>query len=128
MPKAFPNASRSTPGSWLANLLDRLQLHPDSFVCGVRVVAGTVPGQSGRWRYRGSWVDPLILDGVVVFNHGTKQTLRLRIDSSEPSDYDGPQPRDGMSVISATLVDGSTKILIATPSEKRSYFSSAERY
>lgn len=80
MVSAMPDGWRkSSPGSLLATLSARRARHPDEFACGVRVVEGTVPGESRRWSYRPSAVDPLVPDdGAVGLNHGSTTRLRLR--------------------------------------------------
>ena len=71
--------TRPSPSSWLGRLLERRARHPDEFDCALRVVSGHVDGESERWRYRRSAVDPLVrADGVVHLNHGTVARLQLR--------------------------------------------------
>ena len=76
----------SVPTSWatpsstslLGRFLARQARHPDEFDCAVRVVAGELPGEAGRWRYRRSAVDPLMpASDVVTLTHG-RVVLRLR--------------------------------------------------
>jgi hypothetical protein len=110
-----PNAGRPSPGSWLANWLDRQRSHPDTFNCGVRTVDGAVPGESGRWKYRRSAVDRLRLDDVVTLHHGTKDTLRLRMDADPYWQGSGPRPRQGLIMLVATVVDSGARLVVAVP-------------
>ncbi len=69
-----------TPSSTsvLGHVLAKRARHPDEFDCAVRVVAGAVPGEATRWRYRRSAVDPLMLDwDIITVTHGSV-VLRLR--------------------------------------------------
>lgn len=113
---SFPsNAGRPSPGSWLANWLERQRRHPDTFDCGVRTLDGTVPGESPRWQYQRSAVDRRRVGDVVTLRHGTKVTLRLRMD---PEPYwlgSGPRPRPGLIVLVATVADTRARLLIAVP-------------
>jgi hypothetical protein len=84
------NSTRSSPGSWLHRRLAARARHPETFDCGVRVVAGTVGGEGPRWRYRVSAVDPLVADGVVTLHHGPNVALRLLVEPV-PAGH-GPRP------------------------------------
>jgi hypothetical protein len=110
-----PNAGRPSPGSWLANWLERQRPHPDSFVCGVRTIDGTVPGQSQRWRYRRSAVDRLRVGDVLTLHHGAKDTLRLRMDAEPYWPGSGPRPRPGLTVLVATVVGSGARVMVAVP-------------
>ena len=66
-----------SPSSLFGGFLARRARHPDEFDCAVRVLAGSVPGESRRWRYRRSAVDPLMPEwDVVTLTHGNV-VLRL---------------------------------------------------
>lgn len=72
----------------LSRLLGRRAHHPDEFECAVRVVSGSIPGESAKWRYRRSAVDPFMPEvDVVTVTHGDV-VLRLRFTGSG-------QPRNG---------------------------------
>jgi hypothetical protein len=82
-------AVRPAPGSVLDRLLRSRQRHPGEFDCAVRVVEGEVPGESARWRYRRSAVDPLLgqdpvtLLPVVALNHGPDVRLLIRFTGQQ---------------------------------------------
>jgi hypothetical protein len=98
---SFPqNWFNPEPGSVLAKLLDRFAPVPNSFESGVRVLSGSVTGESTRWRFRQSAVDPLVIGGVVELRHGRRSVLRLSVDrhSIEASDIPG---RPGHVVLAA---------------------------
>jgi hypothetical protein len=73
-------------GRWLAGR----EAHPESFVCGIRVVEGALTGEKASWQFRRSAADPLIAGGIVALNHGPKQLLRVRPDQPPF----GPQPQN----------------------------------
>ena len=75
----------------LGRWLKRHERYDAEFDCGVRVRSGVLAHESDRWRHRRSAVDPLRVDGVVLLNHGTQSTLRLRLDDAEPGT--GARPR-----------------------------------
>jgi hypothetical protein len=77
------NSIRPTPGSWLDRWLQRRRAHPEEFLCAVRVVAGSVPGESARWGYRRSAVDRFRDGDVVTLNHGDTVRLRLRFTGEQ---------------------------------------------
>jgi hypothetical protein len=54
-------------------------LGPNRFDCGVRVVAGSVPGEGRRWRHRASRIDGDFLQ------HGRRATLLLRVQREIPN-------------------------------------------
>ena len=99
----------------MANWLSRQQPHPDSFVCGVRPVDGAGPRKTLRWQYQRSAVDQLIPDGVVTLYHGTKETLRLRMDPSPFVELTKPRARQGLVVLSGTTVESRLRLLVAVP-------------
>jgi hypothetical protein len=109
------NARRPSPGSWLSNWLEKQQRHPDAFLCGIRVRHGTLPGVSGRWRFRVSAVDPLLADGVVTLHHGTDRTLRLHLDEDPFWPQDGAAPRPGHTVLIGTEVGSAARVLVSVP-------------
>lgn len=76
------NSFRPSEGSlWQRRFAASKQRHPGSFSCGVRVREGRIRGESGRWRYKQSWVDRLRSAGdEVTLHHGDKVVLRLRVD------------------------------------------------
>lgn len=115
-------ALRPSPGSWLSRRLPSAPRHPDAFDCGLRVVAGTLPGASHRWRFRLSAVDPLHEGGTVVLNHGTALTLRLRVDR-EPA---GAGPRPGYVQLSAVDVTTAARVSISAPLGEVSRFGIIE--
>jgi hypothetical protein len=106
------NSQRPSPGSLLARWLERTASHPDSFVCGVRVVSGVVDGESRRWRYRRSAVDPLVVDGVTVLYHGDR-ALRLRSLRFDDRGVDGAAARPGFVVGSALEQSSGARVLVA---------------
>jgi hypothetical protein len=116
MTGAFPsNAARSSPGSWLHTWLERQKRHPDTFDCGVRVRDGSVNGETARWRYRTSAVDQRVSDGIVTLRHGTKITLRLRIDDDPFWHGEGPRPRHGHAVLAAVDAESGAQLLVSVP-------------
>ena len=82
-------AARPASGTLLDRLLKRKQRHPDEFDCAVRVVEGAVPGESARWRYRRSAVDPLVeqvpmtRQPVITLYHGPEVRLRIRFTGEQ---------------------------------------------
>jgi hypothetical protein len=108
----------SSEGSWLSRVLGP-KPHPDSFVCGMRVLEGTVVNEKQRWQYRRSGVDQLIQDGVVTLHHGTGRTVRLRIDDG---DWTGAAPRSGFVPVPAVDVDGGARVLLAIPAVELTRF------
>ena len=115
MVQSFPNAWRPSPGSWLANWSDRQRPHPDSFICGIRMLGDGRHGRAGRWQYRRSAVDQLTAGDVLRLYHGTKVTLRLRMDADPHWGGAGPRPRPGLAVLSGSVVDGGMRLLLAVP-------------
>jgi hypothetical protein len=107
----LPNARRSTPGSFIDRFMSRLQQHPDSFDCGIRVLAGSVAGEGPRWQYRRSGADPLIVDHVVHLNHGTKVPLRLIVDTGADAPDDGV--RAGHTSFCATDRDSGARLQVS---------------
>jgi hypothetical protein len=107
----LPGARRSTPGSLIERWMSKLQQHPDSFDCGVRVLAGTVAGEGARWQYRRSGADPLIVDHVVHLNHGTRVALRLIVDVGADAPDDGV--RAGHTSLRATDRDSGARLQIS---------------
>ena len=122
MVNAFPgNSARPSDGSWVQRWLERRAPHPDSFDCAVRVVAGTVPGESARWRFRPSAVDrrpPSAIDrrspsavAEVVLHHGRSVTLRLfgaEVISHRP-------PRPGHVVVAAVDAVSGAGVEVSLP-------------
>jgi len=106
-----------SPGSWLARLLERSRRQDGEFDCAVRVVSGEIAGESGRWSYRRSAIDPLRAGDVFTLNHGVqpKRTLlRLRLQG-EPRAADA-HTRPEHLVWSALEVDtGAIVELAAAP-------------
>ena len=119
------NAWRPSPGSWLANWLNA-RPHPDSFICGVLVRDSGRGGKTGRWQYRRSAVDRLLVGEVVTLNHGTKDRLRLRIDPDPYSAEPRPRPRPGLTVLVGTVVDSGARVLIAVPPGEVARFGMAD--
>jgi hypothetical protein len=116
MTGAFPsNAARSSPGSWLRTWLERQKRHPDAFDCGVRVQDGAVNGETSRWRYRTSAVDQPVSAALVTLHHGTKITLRLRIDGEPFRDGQAPRPRRGHAVLAAVDAQSGARLLLSVP-------------
>jgi hypothetical protein len=116
MTGAFPsNAARSSPGSWLHTWLEKQKRHPDTFDCGVRVRDDSVNGGTARWRYRTSAVDQLVSDGIVTLHHGTKITLRLRIDDDPFWHGEGSRPRHGHAVLAAVDAESGARLLVSVP-------------
>ena len=111
----YSNAARPSPGSWLARLMQRNHHHPDSFMCGLRVLDGRVQNEGHRWQYRRSAADQLIEAEVVTLHHGTGNNLRLRLDTELAWDRTGTKPRAGFAVMSATDVDSGARVLLAVP-------------
>ena len=91
MSGTFSHYLRPSAGSWLDRWLNRHARHPETFLCGVRVVEGRLPGESAWWRHHRSAVDPLIAAGVVTLNHGPRVVLRLRPDPASLR-AGGPHP------------------------------------
>jgi hypothetical protein len=83
---------QSSPNSLLGRWLERRRRHPGEIDCAIRVVSGTVEGESARWSYRRSAFDPLVVDGVRVFVHGTTR-LRLRFGDEVGVSGHGVRPR-----------------------------------
>jgi hypothetical protein len=110
-----PNSRRPSPGSWLANWLDTQRPHPDTFTCGVRLLDGTAPWETGRWQYQRSAVDQLRLDDVVTLHHGPRNTLRLRLDADPFWAAGGARPRRGLTVLVGTMVESGDRLLVAVP-------------
>ena len=108
------NSFKPAEGSWLDRIFGS-RPHPDSFVCGLRVLDGTVASESARWKYRSSAVDGLLGDGIVTLHHGTGNTLRLRMDSDPTWDGSGPGPRTGYRVMSASVAGSDARVLLAVP-------------
>jgi hypothetical protein len=106
------NSQRPSPGSLLARWLDRARAHPDSFVCGVRVVDGALAGEGSRWRYRRSAVDRLVVDGVIELNHGSDVVLRIRFDEDEVADVSDLRLRPGYVVRSGVEQTSAARVLI----------------
>jgi hypothetical protein len=86
-------------GKWMK----RGERQPDELECGIRVVDGEIPGESSRWSFRRSWVDPFPSDAVALSHGPTK--LRLRLDpevwaSSRPGhvEHDAEELESGASV------------------------------
>jgi hypothetical protein len=102
-------------GSLLGRFFARRQRHPDEFDCAVRVVAGTVDGETDQFRYRRSALDPLVLDDVHELTHGTVR-LRLR-GFGEPRSVTGLRVRSDHVVWSAELADGSATVELAADVE-----------
>lgn len=105
------NATRPSRGSWVDSWLSRRQRHPESFDCGVRVLAGELHGERARWQFRVSAVDPLTDAGAYVLHHGTQVTLRLRPDG----DGIGSGPRQGHVSFAATEVVTSARVQVSVP-------------
>jgi hypothetical protein len=76
----FIPGSRVPQDSWLGRWFGR-RSSPDQFSCGVRVVAGELPGEGPDWSYRPSALDPT--PGELVLVHGDVR-LRLRELIDEP--------------------------------------------
>ena len=90
-----PNWLTPGEGTLLARLGGRRpgarNRHPDEFACAVRVVAGSVPGETSRWSYRRSAVDRLRTDhaqSTVHLRHG-RVVLRLTVTGD-------PRPAPGL--------------------------------
>lgn len=106
----------SSPGSWLARFIERNRRQDGEFDCAVRVLTGTVAGESGRWAYRRSAVDPLLEGDVLTLNHGVlpdRARLRLRIDG-EPYSA-GPPVRPNHLVWRAIEADTGATVELAAP-------------
>lgn len=102
------NSTRAASGSLLATWF--APQHPDSFVCGVRVVAGQLTDEGGRWRYRRSAVDPLVVDGLVTLKHGRRAVLRLRL-----ADDELPAARPGFVTHAALEEVSGAQLLVTFP-------------
>lgn len=106
MARGIPGANPTPPpGSLLARWQERAPR--ESFICGVRVLAGLVPGEGHRWRYRRSAVDPLAIDGVLRLQHGRDSALRIRFDASAadaPGPLAGYRTRHAIVELSGALI------------------------
>jgi hypothetical protein len=102
------------PGSLLHRWLAAHRQHPDSFDCGVRVIAGSVAGEGRRWRYRRSALDPLMTDGVRALNHGTKVRLYLML-AAGPFVVGAHATRPGHVLLSAAEVGSSAQLQLSVP-------------
>lgn len=56
------NASRAGVGSWLGRRREQQARKGSTFLCGVRVVSGSVAGESRHWRFRQSAADEYVVD------------------------------------------------------------------
>jgi len=74
------NARRAGAGSWLRRRLDERPRKGTTFLCGVRVLSGEIPGETQRWSFRRSAADEYVPAGVVTIQHG-KTELRLHLAS-----------------------------------------------
>ncbi|WP_375488609.1 hypothetical protein [uncultured Jatrophihabitans sp.] len=95
------NWRRPGAGSWLANWLEKRQLHPQAFTAGLY--------DNGRWRFKPSAVDPYRPTDVVTMQHGDR-TLRLR-----PEGVTGAGPREGHVVVAARDVDAEQHVQLSVP-------------
>jgi hypothetical protein len=110
-----PKGRRSAPQSFLGKRAARRTPHPDSFDCGIRVITGSLDGESSRWRYRLSGADPLIVGDVVKLKHGTKVTLRLLIDKESRDDGGGGLTKPGYTVLTAVEQGVGAQVQISIP-------------
>ena len=108
------NSYRPSEGSWLDRIFGS-RSHPDSFVCGVRILEGNLTAESTRWKYKSSGVDGFIDDGVVTLHHGAGNDLRLRVDPEPRWDGRGPKPRPGHRALTAVEIDSGARVLLAVP-------------
>lgn len=113
------SSRRPALGSALADWLERITPHPDTFVCGVRRPDGDGTRGSQRWRYRRAWVDPLRLDDVVTLRFGGDRPLRVRL-AADPlaaaaEEAAGPAPRPRLVVLSGASADSGDRLCLAVP-------------
>ena len=118
----FPsNAANPSPGSWLDAWLHRRSRHRDEFRCGVRVVDGQqLAGESSRWTYRRSAVDPLASDGWITLWHGTGRALHLAIDPDAAAA--GTDVRWRHVVLSAVERGSGARLELSVPIDEASRF------
>jgi hypothetical protein len=110
MPGFPSNAAKPPSGSWLDRWLQARRPHPQSFLCGVRVVDGAIAGERTRWRYRDSAIDPHG-EGRIVLNHGPDVTLRLDEASLQP----GVRTRPGDVVLLSVDVTTGATVQLSVP-------------
>ena len=110
MAGSFSHYLRPSAGSWLDRWLNRHVRHPETFLCGVRVVEGRLPGESARWRHRRSAVDPLLAGRVVTLYHGPRRILRLVPD---PDSVRAGGPHPGSVVVDAVERDSGARVQVS---------------
>jgi hypothetical protein len=83
---------RPAEGTFGDRLFAKKARHPSMFDCWVRVRAGKLAGETRRWRYRWSAVDPVrSSDGGVILTNG-QLALQLHVD---PNSFGGSGGRIG---------------------------------
>lgn len=100
------NWRRPAPNTVVARWFARNR-HPDAFVCGVRVLSGTVPGEGPRWRFRPSAVDPFRPDESVSMRHGDVP-LTFTVDDDPPR----PATRARHALLTATHDTGCIELSV----------------
>lgn len=105
------------PGSWLEKALARFKHQPGEFDCAVRVISGTVVGETERWKYRRSALDRLVVQDsaaampVLTLSHGPDIRLRVVFTGEH---FDGRPPvRQFHAIWPAIVVDTQARIEIA---------------
>lgn len=96
------NPIRPAPDSLLDKVVAGF-LHPDPnlFACGVRVLRGSVPGESGRWRFRRSALDRYEDGHTRTLRHG-RTALVLRDPVVFPAATSERPRRNGHALFVAT--------------------------